>query len=139
MSSHIYLVSNTVKARLSFCLVWDILIRHYDPRIYHRNIMQISRFARSIWNFMLEFIFLQGLQIRLEFHINIAQRNASLVFTMSLLIQDNQTKSTLSTLSSWAYIYTHIYIFIYILLAAYKICNFKTSLTVNLLIMKLVF
>lgn len=117
MSSHIYLVSNTVKARLSFCLVWDILIRHYDPRIYHRNIMQISRFARSIWNFMLEFIFLQGPQIRLEFHINIAQRNASLVFTMSLLIQDNQTKSTLSTLSSWAYIY------IYIRLAAYKICN----------------
>ena len=137
MSSHIYLVSNTVKARLSFCLVWDILIRHYDPRIYHRNIMQISRFARSIWNFMLEFIFLQGPQIRLEFHINIAQRNASLVFTMSLLIQDDQTKSTLRTLSSWAYIY--------ILLAAYKIRNpiykskSKTSLTVNLLIMKLVF
>ena len=119
MSSHIYLVSNTVKARLSFCLVWDILIRHYDPRIYHRNIMQISRFARSIWNFMLEFIFLQGPQIRLEFHINIniAQRNASLVFTMSLLIQDDQTKSTFRTLSSWAYIY------IYILLAAYEICN----------------
>ena len=126
MSSHIYLVSNTVKARLSFCLVWDILIRHYDPRIYHRNIMQISRFARSIWNYMLEFIFLQGPQIRLEFHINIAQRNASLVFTMSLLIQDNQTKSTLSTLSSWAYIYIYIY-------------SYKTSLTVNLLIMKLVF
>ena len=129
MSSHIYLVSNTVKARLSFCLVWDILIRHYDPRIYHRNIMQISRFARSIWNFMLEFIFLQGPQIRLEFHINIAQRNASLVFTMSLLIQYNQTKSTLSTLSSWAY-NTYIYIIIYI---------FNCRNTVNLLIIKLVF
>ena len=111
MSSHIYLVSNTSKARLSFCLVWDILIRHYDPRIYHRNIMQISRFARSIWNFMLEFIFLQGPQIRLEFHINIAQRNASLVFTMSLLIQDDQKKYLEHLIELGLYIYTILYIY----------------------------